>query len=301
MKLTRTFQIYICLLVSAFAGSEAPTQSSFKALKEAYETNKIQCETKAGEAILDMGRLRGSEEVFRFLYTLYHYPANPNMSFGRKYPEVRSLDGYPPQIAYRAWAHSALVEWGYEPAIKKLDEEIRNEEKIIRAVALDKARLLKGENAMEIISRFIGDNAGGTPFGPLEWEALEELTIRLDNPPLPWSVEAKDWHDAYYKEGGREAWLKWRYENFGPIPGREDLFTQFATSNREPASSAPIESSAEAIEDTIETDQPAEGPTERGITRPVEEDDEQSSKWLIWLICAALVAGGITILRSRKR
>ena len=67
----------------------------------------------------------------------------------------------------------------------------------------------------------------------------------------------------------------------------------------EPA--AEVATVAEVIEEvTAPEPSTEEKPAEVVITEPVEEDIEQSSNWLLWLIGALVVAGGIFVLRSRK-
>ena len=64
---------------------------------------------------------------------------------------------------------------------------------------------------------------------------------------------------------------------------------------------SPVEEVAEVIEEvTAPEPSTEEKPAEVVITEPVEEDIEQSSNWLLWLIGALVVAGGIFVLRSRK-
>ena len=60
-------------------------------------------------------------------------------------------------------------------------------------------------------------------------------------------------------------------------------------------------SSIESIEE-ITTPEPAieEEPAEVVVAEAIEEDVEQSSNWLLWLIGAVVVVGGIFVLRSRK-
>ena len=58
---------------------------------------------------------------------------------------------------------------------------------------------------------------------------------------------------------------------------------------------------AEVIEE-VTTPEPAieEEPAEVVVTEAVEEDVEQSSNWLLWLIGAVVVVGGVFAVRSRK-
>ena len=228
----------VIVLISFFllnwvsAQDQTTTEIDFEGLRETFNVNKIENEAKAGEAILKMAELKSDPKVLPFLLQLYNHPANPNTSFGEKYPDVRDPKGYPSEIAYRGWAHLGLITLGHAPAEEKLLEEILHQDKTVRSVALRKVRMLKDDLSVEALSFFLGDDETGEPFGSLEFMAVEELIERLDDPPYKFTQRNTA---LEYSQTGKIKWLEWRYKNYGPIPGREELFTLFATSGEQDA------------------------------------------------------------------
>ena len=68
------------------------------------------------------------------------------------------------------------------------------------------------------------------------------------------------------------------------------------TINEEPV----VEEVPEVIEEITAPEPAIEEPAEVIVAEPVEEDVEQSSNWLLWLIGALVVVGGVFLLRPRK-
>jgi hypothetical protein len=232
-------------------------------------------------------------KAIEFFLEFYNDPPNTNTSWGQSHPDIRRSQ------TYRGLAHVALVQLGHEPAADKLIEEILHADHGGRLVAFRKAVLLEGEVGIELLSYFIGDRRveEGGPLWVGERAAVKELSKRVENPPV--SMEESHDSNAYYKGDGRKAWLKWRYDKFGPIPGREELFTQFATSSDQEGSD--VASEAVEVSERATTPEPEiEEPAEVVVTEPIEEDVEQSPNWWLWLVGIVVVVGGVFVLRSRK-
>ena len=123
------------------------------------------------------------------------------------------------------------------------------------------------------------------------------LAARIKNPPC--YVDMHDLKSLQGYEEGRKAWLKWRYDNYGLIPGREELFTQFAKSGDQEAPVITTEE-VELIEEVTTPEPAIEESAEVVATEPIKEDVEQSSNWWLWLVGLLVVVGGIALAIRRK-
>ena len=100
--------------------------------------------------------------------------------------------------------------------------------------------------------------------------------------------------------GETEAWFeKWIGDaipgiSFGDVSSVEEPLAEI------PATAPKLEEVAEVVEEVTATEPAIEEPAEVVIAEPVEEDVDSSSNWLLWLIGAVVVVGGVFVVRSRK-
>jgi len=141
-----------------------------------------------------------------------------------EHPHIKS------SLTYPGIAQIALAELGVEEKVQELLNQASHEDIAVRDDALRKLILFRSDIAIEPISSFIGDGSSYSDvIDPPEWKAVLELTKRVKDPPFP----MRDMSDlsAYNDDGGREKWLKWRYDNFGSVPRLENLYVQFTDRN----------------------------------------------------------------------
>lgn len=267
--------------------------TNWNTLFEEYNNPSSAGDREMRKAFLELAESDDPKAIDFFL-KFYNDPPNTNTYWGQTFPDVRDAS------SYRGIAHVALVQLGYEPAIDKLIDEILYDDKGVRSVARRKAIMLQGDLGIELLSYFIGERRDVTkkPLGSDDWAAVKELSKRVQNPPL--KIEGAYEFDAH-KKGGREAWLKWRYENYGPIPGREHLFAQFAVSDEEekptdaPAAVEVVEGAQESTASEPATEKPAEVKTFQPVVEP-----KKPSQWWLWLIGAVVIIGGLGLVLRRK-
>lgn len=294
-----SLRLYILTGVQCFAlclsalGEGA--ENDFDALKQKFLNNNELFSQSGKAALLEMATGNYGDDAYRFLMRIYSGPAETRGGLHAHFPE----EDLKLSQEMRGVAQAALIALGDHKAKEALLDELGHKEKFIRSNALEKARMISGDEAIEILSLFLGDDTDSMdkPVGPLEWGAAIELSSRLENPPYNF----KDmYHTEGYRSGGRTAWLKWRYENYGPIPGREELFTQFAASSGEGNPATPSARVVESVEENTAPEPAIEEPTKVVVAEPIEEDVEQSSNWWLWLIGAVAVVAGVGLAVRRK-
>jgi hypothetical protein len=156
-----------------------------------------------------------------FLREIYaNSPPEFRDSYVLKYPDIK--------FRYNAagFAQIALAQMGEEDVQQALIRQSFHPNELVRHDAVEKIKKLEGDWVIEMLSNFLGDaDDESERLDYNEWFALWELAERLQNPPTPF--DGLKHHKLYYREGGKEKWLKWRYDHFGVIPGRETLFEPF--------------------------------------------------------------------------
>jgi hypothetical protein len=207
-------------IVSIPTAGFAQEVDSFESLKESYFKHLPHHSDLSKDVLIQMGK-RGDQAAIPFLRDIYTNakPTSIN-SYTRKYPNIkfmRTLAGY---------AQIALAQLGEEDVLQELVKQSFHEDELVRMDALEKIKKIEGNRVIEMLSNFLGDaDDESERLDYNEWFALWELAERLQNPPTPF--EGLKHHKIYYREGGKEKWLKWRYDHFGVIPGREKLFEPF--------------------------------------------------------------------------
>jgi len=238
---------------------------------------------------LDIGT-SGNREIIPMLEEIHTRRPRSVNPFDEDYPELKIKRSYSPHGV----AEVALIQLGDEELKSKLISESLHEDKLVRSNALRKAKMLEGDIAVEMLSYFIGDLADEMkkPTGWLEQLATIELSDRLADPPYEVDIDDIESLRGYRK--GREAWLKWRYENYGPIPGREAMFAQFENSEAPSidADGRPEDAAAEASGSgggLTPATEPGSGPSTK---------DSNPWPWLGGLF-ALVVAGGLAAVFIR--
>jgi hypothetical protein len=286
------------VIVSTMLFPLRATPVGFAELRERYIQEIDHHPDRARRTLLEIGRL-GDPAAIPFLLEAFRrppmYPSNAERDFPeRNFKSAGSIAGM---------AQVALAMLGDEERWAELEAEATSRDVNLRLNALLKIKFISGERAVELLSSFLGDREveGDKIYLP-EWGALFELTKRLDNPPFPVS-DLSDLHPGYYSEGGEEKWLRWRFENYGPIPGREELFAAFVNESpaggkraaaRETTDTSLSSSSPPSSADVPESPTPAAEPT--ADETPQREDREPDRRWL-WLsggVAALLLAGWLT-------
>ena len=143
------------------------------------------------------------------------------------YPDFKQRDITGGQ--YAGLAQVALAMMGHEESFMQLFEQSFHENKVIRYNALGKIELIDGPIGVALLSNFMGDDdtAKGRPWTVLEIEAAFALSRKLERPPFVFVGEEFPYGVNWAGEA-REAYYRWRYETYGPVPGREELFKSFS-------------------------------------------------------------------------
>ena len=208
MKLKLILSLF--LIVSPLLAQEA----SWEYHRDQYLDNSDDVYSSvAYESLLAIGRL-GNKEAVPFLREVKQHGLHTLSSIYDSYPELSSSRSHP------GAAHIALATLGDEEAWQELTEQTFHENELLRHGALLKVKLIQSDRAIEALSNFIGDPGGDEFFGSVELLAVNELLERLDDPPFAWSSNIQS---ADYRNYGRASMLRWRYETFGVIPGREQV------------------------------------------------------------------------------
>lgn len=211
----------LLFLFFSIIGSSAQSDSNhgWEQLRDTYVKHQRHRPDLARKALLEMGRIN-DPRALAFTRDIYLH-AKPDIHPDyNKHPEIKKRD------TMAGVAQIALAQAGEEDVRQELVKQSFHEDELVRMDALEKIRKLEGDWVIELLSNFIGDeDEESKRLANNEWFALYELTKRLVLPPA--AVHDPDYLWMYYKEGGKEKWLKWRYDHFGVIPGREKLFEAF--------------------------------------------------------------------------
>ena len=263
-------------------------------LKQRFFENNYYGSQVGKTSLLEIAAGDYGDAAVIFLEEVYQGPPETRGSLHSRFPEADLKLSQ----EMRGVAQSALIALGNKDAKKALIAESQSDEKFIRGNALRKASMVEGDLGVELLSYFIGDtdDQGEKPLGPLDWGAVIELSKRVEDPPMKLVYNGKF---QPYENGGRTAWLKWRYENFGPIPGREELFTQFAVADVVDTGSVETPEPVTKPEVSESLALEIEEATEAVTPKLTEEPAEKSSKWWLWLIVFVVVVGGVLVLRSK--
>ena len=273
------------ILLGTFSAMQGADLSELK--QRFFENNYYG--SQAGKAsLLEIAAGDYGDAAVIFLEEVYQGPPETKGSLHSRFPEANLRLSR----EMRGVAQAGLIALGNKDAQAALIAESQSEEKPIRINALSKAKMIQGDLGIQMLSYFIGDtdDQGEKPLGPLDWGAIKELGKRVEDSPM--KIEnIQDYQP--YENGGRTAWLKWRYENFGPIPGREELFTQFAVADVADADAVEKPETVTKPEVSESIAPEIEKSTEAVTPKPTEEPVEKSSNWWLWLIGLLVVIGGL--------
>jgi len=263
---------------------------SWETYRDEFMQNPIRHDDDAVQALLQIGR-SGEKEAIRFLEEIYESEPDSVNRYAEDYPklEIRKSNHLP------GIAEVALIQLGDEELKSKLISESLHGDKPVRLNAFRKAKKLQGDLAIEVLSFFIGDvETGGIVLESLERLAALELTQIMEDPPYPVYIDDLQSLKGL-DSGGREKWRAWRYENYGPIPGREAMFARFENSG-DPLGDGDKGPEPEEAPTTGSKDAAAPSPAEPD-PRPLERD---SNPWP-WLggLFALVVAGGLAVVFIR--
>lgn len=93
----------------------------------------------------------------------------------------------------------------------------------MRYFTLEKIALIDGHVVIAILSNFMGDQEDGKPLGYLEDYAAQELSKKMEDPPFR-LAGMESTMGAFCMQDPQQAFYKWRYQIYGPVPGREKVF-----------------------------------------------------------------------------
>lgn len=243
------FTLIIC--VWALSSLVSRSEDSLEVLRAQFHTAKSFGPNTAKAMILEVGR-SGDQNAVPFLMELYNSEPRNKMGLWIEHPHIKA------SYTYAGIAQIALAELGVEEKVQELLNQASHEDIVVRDDALKKLILFRSDIAIEAISSFIGD---GSSFGDVidlpDWIAVIELTKRIKNPPYP--VRDYSGLSDYNDDGGREMWLEWRYDNFGPVPRLKELYIQFAEGNTSQAAGSyeigdELNAGAKAIDQTLEAE-----------------------------------------------
>lgn len=266
------------------AAETEPEINSWEFHRQVFLDNERERPAKARKALLEIIELEDDRSI-PFLRELADRDPEPREPYARLDPEFVA------SFTYRGIAQSGLAALGDEEAWKQLSAESFHPGPSVRFNALSKIQRVPDERAVEALSNFLGDTEGtGYEATPVEWAALFELSKRLNSPPFP-VQRFSDLH-GFYEGDGREKWLRWRYENYGPIPGREELFAQFMAEEKGRQEPAIHENSESAVAKASGKNATASAET--------EPDRNIHSRWL-WIGGGVVIAVAITFVIRRTR
>lgn len=125
-------------------------------------------------------------------------------------------------------AQAALAAMGHDKSFMQLYEQSFHVDKVVRYRTLRKIALIDGPVGLALLSNFMGDNATEVaPMTVLEAEAAFVLSKKLDSPPYRFNGDEVPLGFLWLGEP-QQAYYKWRYLNYGPVPGREEIFEPFS-------------------------------------------------------------------------
>ncbi len=259
---------------------------------------QVRSQALAGRTLLQIGR-SGDPAAIPFLREQLERKPESLSRIQHMFPD----EGLKSRRSIAGMAQVALAQLGDEAAWEELMRQSAHEDGRVRTDALEKIRLIEGARPVEALSRFIGDLGEGDFGAAVEQGAVVALSKRLENPPAP--VHFGEFYAKYYSGDGREKWLRWRYENYGPIPGREELFAGFENAPEAKTDPVPARVTGAPKTDRAPTREPQ--PAGQPTAEPSHEADATAApavaappphRWWPWL--GGLVLLGVAALWLRR-
>lgn len=207
---------FLSIIISS---AQSESKQGWEQLRDTYVKHQRHRPDLARKALLEMGRIN-DPRALAFMRDIYLH-AKPDIHPDYiKHPEIKKRD------TMAGVAQIALAQAGEVDVRQELVKQSFHPDEFVRHDAVEKIKKLEGDWVIEMLSNFLGDmDEESERLDNNEWFALWELVKRLPDPPTPFVELHHVKH--YYLEGGKEKWLKWRYDHFGVIPGRETLFESF--------------------------------------------------------------------------
>ena len=277
-NITRASGILLLVFICAL-----PLDGAWEKFRDSYLHEHFWHPNDKYALLLEIGK-EGDLDAIPFLVSVWKEGPTLQTLFIEENPEFTFLIA-----GQNAYAEVALAMLNYEPAWEIIEKQAEDEEIVNRTNAIKKLELIPGERGTQMLSSFIGDTSPQAYDLPetVEMVALRVLSKRLPDPPfsvLDLSSLDGERADVFFSGRWRKKWLKWRYENYGPITGREELFTEFVKKETKTAA----EEIDKAHNDSTETPELKDYAVSRKEQLP-QDANSKGKIYILWTVASAIL------------